>query len=172
MASPTYRSNITYRGAATFGPTPGGYDLGIAYDDPSFLYDGPTATPPPAVLSFFPPTDKIVPPIYIDPPDPYYPCDPLMQRLMAHYESQFRGRNVFLLSDNSLTEQQPPNWNGASNKNEPYARVYDATSGQLVVTEFIQEPHVVKVFWGGVNNVVTSTEAALLTASGYTVTSS
>lgn len=118
---------------------------------------------------FTPPTDKIVPPIYIDPPDPYYPSDPLMQRLMAHYESQFRGRNVFLLSDGTFTEEQPANWN-ADSPTAPYATVFDATSGSVVVTQFTQVPHVVKVYWGGVNNPISASEATALTAAGYTVT--
>lgn len=136
-----YRSNFTYRG---IGPLP-------------------------SRPSFTPPTDQIVPPIYIDPPDPYYPSDPLMQRLMAHYENQFRGRNVFLLSDGTFTEEQPPNWN-ADDPIAPYATVFDATSGAVVVTEFDQIPYVVKVYWGGVDNPISSAEATALTAAGYSVT--
>lgn len=119
--------------------------------------------------TFSPPVDQIVPSIYIDPPDPTYPSDPLMQRLMQHYKQQERGRNVFSMSDGTFTEDQPPNWD-AEPPNDPYATVFDATSGALVVTTFTQEPHIVRCYFGGVANKITAAEATALQAAGYATT--
>lgn len=175
MPSPTYRAPIgyrapySYRGAPTGAPPPS-TGTGLPYRNPypyrtsRYTYEGLRTG-----HHFFCPTDQIVPPIYIDPPDPYYPCDPLMQRLMAHYENQWRGRNVFLLSDGSYTEQQPPNWN-PDDPDEPYATVFDASSGEVVVTYFTPDPYVVKVYFGGVDNEITAAEAAALNAAGYVTT--
>ena len=121
-----------------------------------------------------PPTDDIVPPVYIPDSvgapgqDPYYPCDPLMQRLMRHYRQQTRGRNLFLMSDGTVIDSQnqtPPNM--IQPPTDPYSVVYDATSGSLVVTTVNQTPYVVRTLYGGSSNPVTSAEAAQLTAAGY-----
>ena len=56
---------------------------------------------------FFPPTDDIVPPIYVpDPQDQFYPVDPLMHRLFRHYANRPRGRNIFLMSDGTFHDSR------------------------------------------------------------------
>lgn len=142
-----------------------------AYDS-SAVYDAATPYDPSAVCT--PPTDDIVPPIYIpDHPgapgqDDHYPCDPLIQRLMRHYRQQTRGRNLFLMSDGTVIDSQsqtPPNM--IQPPTDPYATVYDATSGSLVVTEFNQTPYVVRTLYGGSDNPVTSAEITQLTNAGF-----
>ena len=141
------------------------------YDDP-VVYDSPRAYDQGAVCT--PPTDDIVPPIYIpDSPgapgnDPYYPCDPLMQRLMRHYRQQTRGRNLFLMSDGTVIDSQnqtPPNM--IQPPTDPYVTVYDATSGSLVVTETHQTPYVVRTLYGGSDNPISEAEATQLVNAGY-----
>lgn len=127
-----------------------------------------------------PGTDDIVGPIYFpDYPhggyassfvnDPAYPVGPLMQRLFRHMRAQTRGRNLFLMSDGTVLDSQvdgtPPNM--ILPRTDPYAVVYDATSGQLVVTNFTQTPYVTAVMYGGSDNPVTAAQAAQLTAAGF-----
>lgn len=127
-----------------------------------------------------PPADDVVAPIYYpDYPAPgyggrfmnddHYPIDPLMQRLFRHYRNQTRGRNLFLMSDGTVVDSQvggtPPNM--ILPRTDPYAVVYDATSGSLQVTNFTQSPYVTAVMYGGSDNPVTAAQAAQLTAAGY-----
>ncbi len=101
--------------------------------------------------------------------DPYYPCDPLMQRLMRHYTPQTRGRNLFLMSDGTVIDSQvggqPPNM--ILPRTDPYAVVFDATSGSLVVTDYTQTPYVTAIMYGGCDNPVTAAQASQLTSAGY-----
>lgn len=114
-----------------------------------------------------PSTDAVVSPVYVVDDDP--PVDPLMQRLMRHYKQQNRGRNLFLMSDGSVIDSQvggtPPNM--ILPRTDPYATVYDATSGSLVVTNFNQTPYVTAIMYGGSDNPVTAAQVTQLTNAGY-----
>ena len=136
------------------------------------------------MATFFPPTDLQVGPItdyFGNTPED---ADPLMLRLFAHYAPEPRGRNVYLMNDNSITENQPPNWDGSTfagqgpnvSSQQPYAYSYTYAGGVNPpngVTTFTLPPNqqVKRIFFGGVANPVTAAEAVLLIAAGYTVTS-
>jgi hypothetical protein len=59
-------------------------------------------------------------------------------KLFRHFDAEPRGRNVFLLTDGTFTENEPN----------------DITT-------------ISKVYWGGSDNEVTAAEVASLTAAGY-----
>jgi hypothetical protein len=121
------------------------------------------------VALFTPPTDDIVPPIYMPEEDPWYPCDPLMNRLMRHYRNQTRGRNIFLMSDGTVRDSQiqgtPPNM--IQPPTDPYARSIYESGGALIEQDFFQIPYVTRTLYGGSDNVINTAEAATLTAAGY-----
>ena len=86
---------------------------------------------------FRPPTDDFVP--LALPPKPEASQEQrLAYDLFRHYGNDPRGRNVFLLTDGSYTENEPN----------------DVTT-------------ISKVYWGGSNNEVSADEVASLTAAGY-----
>lgn len=118
---------------------------------------------------FTPQTDAIVPPIYVT-EDPYYQCDPLMNRLMRHFTNQNRGRNIFKMSDGTFVDSQvggtPPNM--IQPPTDPYARSITESNGALVETDFFQVPYVTRTYYGGSDNQITAAEAAALNAAGYT----
>lgn len=88
--------------------------------------------------------------------------DPAIRRLFRHFASTPRGRNVFLLTDGTVTETQPANWN----PDDPTGVVNTSWYlGQATVTYATQI--VRKVFWGGCANPITADEQAILTAAGY-----
>jgi hypothetical protein len=86
---------------------------------------------------FRPPTDDFVvlgiPPKEIDSKEAR-----MAYNLLRHFGSEPRGRNVFLLTNGTYTENEPN----------------DITTIQ-------------KVYWGGSENQVTADEVASLTAAGY-----
>lgn len=100
-------------------------------------------------------------------------ADPLMVRLMSHYRSGPRGRNVFLMQDGSITEVQPPNWD-PSNPTDPYAYSYTYAGGSQPATGVVSfsQPaaqQVKRIYWGGgCVNQITAAEATVLQAAGYT----
>lgn len=134
---------------------PGPYDSNLVYDMGEY---------------FFPATDAIVPPIYIV-EDPYYPCDPAMNRLMRHYKNQQRGRNIFKMSDGTFVDSQvggtPPNM--IQPPTDPYARAISESGGATVEQDFFQVPYVVRTYYGGTYNQITAAEKAALIAAGYLV---
>lgn len=125
--------------------------------------------------TFTPPTDDVVPPIYIgddtgrDLPSHYADVPRAMHRLMLHYAQRPRGRNVFLMMDGAITEDQPPNWNPVD-PTGPFWSGWNPLTHQLDSSTLPTSQQVRKVFWGGTANPVTAAEAALLTAAGYTIT--
>lgn len=129
-----------------------------------------------------PPTDDVVGPVYVPDfggagdyrmskfvNDEFYPVDPLLQRLFRHMHRQTRGRNLFLMSDGTVLDSQvdgtPPNM--ILPRTDPYATVYDATSGSLVVTTFTQTPYVTAIMYGGSDNPVTPAQVTQLTNAGF-----
>lgn len=95
-----------------------------------------------------------VPPITTGEVPPVAPgADRLMNRLCALYQfSGDRGRNVYLLSDGTVTETDP---DGVT------VRWDNDTPGVV---------YVAKAWWGGhLEEDVTAAEAAALVAAGYTV---
>lgn len=76
-----------------------------------------------------------------------------LNRLMAHYGSATRGRNVFYLSDGTVTETDPDS-----------ITVFWTNQGNGL-------PYVVQAWYGSVASpyTVTSAQATALTAAGYTV---
>ena len=120
---------------------------------------------------FTPPTDDIVPPIYIGGPDPTYPVDPCMQRLMRHFRNQTRGRNIFLMSDGSVLDSQiqgtPPNM--IQPPTDPYSRAIFEQGGELIEEDTFQIPYVRRTLYGGSVNFVNAAEASQLESAGYTV---
>jgi hypothetical protein len=86
---------------------------------------------------FRPPTDNFVP-LALPPSQESTQEQRLAYGLYRHYANDPRGRNVFKLTDGTFTENEP----------------YDMTL-------------VAKIYWGGSDNLVTSTEIAELTAAGY-----
>jgi len=86
---------------------------------------------------FRPPTDDFVvlgiPPKEIDSQEAR-----LAYSLFRHFDAEPRGRNVFLLTDGSYTENEPND----------------------IAT-------IRKVYWGGSDNEVSADEVASLTAAGY-----
>lgn len=121
---------------------------------------------------FTPPTDNVVPPIYVGPggaqgfdlPDHYADVDPAMIKLFRHYAQRPRGRNVFALSDGTFTETQPANWD-PSNPSAPYVQGYNPFTFTTDSTSM--NPYVTKVYWGGSDNPLTAAEVTALTAAGY-----
>lgn len=87
--------------------------------------------------TFRPPTDDFValgvPPQEFDSQEVR-----LAYNLFKHYDPEPRGRNVFLLTDGTYTENEPN----------------DMTT-------------VTKIYWGGSDNDVSAAEVASLTAAGY-----
>lgn len=88
------------------------------------------------------PPQDLVPPVYVG-PERYMPVPKLSARLFRHYKSRARGPNLFKLIDGTYTY------------NQPYP--YDETT--VAVT-----------YYGGHIYTVDATEAAALTAAGFTVT--
>jgi hypothetical protein len=86
---------------------------------------------------FRPPTDDFV---YLGIPPKEFDSQEarLAYNLFKHYDSEARGRNVFLLTNGTYTENEPN----------------DMTT-------------VAKIYWGGSNNEVSADEVASLTAAGY-----
>jgi hypothetical protein len=79
--------------------------------------------------------------------------DPLARRLFAHYETTEQAKNIYILTDGTVTEFTPP-------------ATYDANGDLLLL------PHerVAHAFVGGGGPVaVTDAEATILTDAGYTV---
>lgn len=87
---------------------------------------------------FNPPTDDVVPPVYLSWPDHYRPVPRLSQRLFRHYKPRARGRNVYLLVGGTVTETQPADMSTVS-----------------------------KIFYGGHVEPVNDAEVTILTAAGY-----
>lgn len=83
---------------------------------------------------FRPPTDDVV--AYVDVANQ----SGLAYRLFRYYEPEPRGRNVFLLTNGTFTENEPADPSGYT-----------------------------KIYWGGSENVVTRSEAIVLENAGYTV---
>lgn len=119
--------------------------------------------------TFTPPTDKVVPSVYIGGPDMHYPVPNFMERLMRHFVSQYRGRNIFLMSDGTVQDSQiqgtPPNM--IQPPTDPYARAIYESGGAMVEQDFFQVPYVVRTLYGGVANSISSAEATQLTNAGY-----
>lgn len=88
---------------------------------------------------------------------------------MGRYVQRPRGRNVFLMQDNSVTEVQPPNWD-PTNLTGPTVQGYNPFTHVTDSTTLASSLQVKRVFWGGCANPVTSAEATILTNAGYTVT--
>jgi hypothetical protein len=87
--------------------------------------------------TFKPPTDDFV--VLGVPPKPDDSQEVrLAYSLFRHFDAEPRGRNVFLLTNGSYTENEPN----------------DITT-------------ISKVYWGGTNNEVSADEVASLTAAGY-----
>jgi hypothetical protein len=86
---------------------------------------------------FRPPTDDFV---YLGIPPKEFDSQEarLAYNLFKHYDSEPRGRNVFLLTNGAYTENEPN----------------DMTT-------------VTRIYWGGSNNEVSADEVASLTAAGY-----
>ena len=125
--------------------------------------------------TFVPPSDDIVSPVYVGPglgpqTDPYFPCDPLMHKLMRHFRRQTRGRNIFKMSDGTFLDSQvngqPPNM--IQPPTDPYARSMYTSAGVNVEQDFFQVPYVVRTYYGGCANVITAAEATALNNAGYT----
>lgn len=127
--------------------------------------------------TFTPPTDDVVPLVYIGPGSeqgydmPYHYADTTrsMQKLMGRFVRRPRGRNVFLMVDGSVTETEPPQWNPVD-PTGPVSQGWNPLTHTLDSTTLPTSQQVVKVFWGGCANPVTDAEAAVLTAAGYIVT--
>lgn len=93
------------------------------------------------MATFTPPTDNFVVPAIIQDVMSMLPIskeERLANRLGVHIDASGRGRNVFLLTDGTITERQPSDYGLVS-----------------------------KVYYGGHNNEVDASEVASLTAAGY-----
>lgn len=100
------------------------------------------------MATFTPPADNLVPPIAVDSRDV---TDPLAQKLFRYYKSRPRGRNVFILTNNTVTEDLP-------------ASSYNA-DGTLNTEAWSQ---VSRVFYGGhIGYQISASEQSILTAAGY-----
>lgn len=121
------------------------------------------------MATFTPPTDDIVPPIYMPEEDPWFPVPKVMNRLMRHFRNQTRGRNIFLMSDGTYLDSQingtPPNM--IQPPTDPYARAIYESGGATVEQDFFQTPYVVRTYYGGVANPITAAEVTALTTAGY-----
>ena len=87
--------------------------------------------------TFRPPTDNFVP-LALPPDQESTAEERLAWNLFRHYQNDPRGRNVFKLTNGTITENEP-------NDNTTIARTY----------------------FGGSDNIITDTEASELTAAGY-----
>lgn len=128
---------------------------------------------------FTPPTDAQVSPITDYWGNTPRDADPLILRMMEHFASGPRGRNVYLMVDGTITEQQPPNWDPTSTGDGPtgvgvatYAYSYTYAGGSQPangVTTFTlpDSQRVKRIYWGGVANPVSASEVTALTAAGY-----
>lgn len=138
----------------------------MRYDSPNRQYDGRYHYD--IGVTFTPPTDDIVPPIYVT-PDVFYPSQ--MNGLFRHFKNQTRGRNIFLMSDGTVVDSQddytPPNM--IQPPTDPYVRSIYEVDGALVEVDTYQVPYVVRTLYGGVANLVDADEVAQLEAAGYTV---
>lgn len=80
-------------------------------------------------------------------------ASPLANRLMAHFEANVQVNNVWIWSDGTVSESQPPFLNNA-----------DGDIGTSV-------PYAARVFYGShTYSDVTDAEKALLQGAGYVVT--
>ena len=140
-------------------------DTVVLFDDPNTLFDSGSGT-----MFFVPPSDDIVPPIYVV-PDRDYPST--MNPLMRHYRNQTRGRNIFLMSDGTVIDSQlqytPPNM--IQPPTDPYVRTIYEQGGAMIEVDTFQVPYVTATMYGGCRNPVTPAQAAQLEAAGYTVES-
>lgn len=106
-------------------------------------------------------TQFFAPPANADENPPTLPDDSysLSYRLFRHYRSRPVGRNVYIMSDNTVTETDPDGYSSLWKESD---RMGDTLAGC---------PHVSHVFWGGHDaEAVTGAEATLLTNAGYVVT--
>lgn len=95
------------------------------------------------MATFTPPFEDLTAPVAAVP----HPMDGLFR----HYKNRAQGRNVYILSDGTVTENDP----------DTRTSFWHASEGA---------PYIVRVFWGGhVAENVNAAEQALLEASGYTV---
>ncbi len=107
-------------------------------------------------------------------------ADPAMLKLFAHYKPGPRGRNVWLFNDGSVSENQPPNWDGTEftgvgpnlSTEQPYAYSYTYMGGSMPangVTTFTNPPNqqVKRLFAGGSCHAINATERDLLVNAGY-----
>ncbi len=107
-------------------------------------------------------------------------ADPSMLKLFAHYKPGPRGRNVFRMNDDTITENQPPNWDGTQffgvgpnvSTQQPYAYSYTYAGGSQPangVTTFTLPPNeqVKRIYWGGTCQGIDATERTLLINAGY-----
>ncbi len=103
------------------------------------------------MFSFTPPTQDAVPPT-LPPGDPDQSLTGY--KLFRHYRSRPEGRNVFIYSDDSVSEVDP---NGVTTQ-------WNKTDGDGTGI------YIVACFYGGAGPyAVTSAQATLLTNAGYTV---
>lgn len=112
-------------------------------------------------------------------------ADPSALALAAHYRSGPRGRNVYLMNDGSVTENQPPNWDGTTapipelvnpSTQQPYAVSWTYAGGVNPPTgaTYFTLPanqQVARIYWGGVANPITAAEKTILLAAGYPASS-
>ncbi len=117
--------------------------------------------------TFTPPSDDIVPAVYVT-PDIMHPSS--MNPLFRHFKQQTRGRNIFLMSDGTIRDSQvqgtPPNM--IQPPTDPYVRSIYESGGALVEVDTYQVPYVVRTYYGGSINQITSAEATTLNNAGYT----
>ena len=93
--------------------------------------------------TFFPPRRTFVPQVAANAPRD-------KQQPMASWTPEIGvGVNVFLYTDNTISETQPPYWDAFTNS--------DGTVS----------PGVKKVWYGGHRSPITDDESAMLTAAGY-----
>lgn len=100
------------------------------------------------------------PPTYPEGLPPTLPADEhsLSYKLFRHYRGRPEGRNVYIYSNDTVSEADPDGYS-------TLWREADRTSSTLA-----NAPTVSHVFWGGHEaETVTSAEEALLIAAGYTV---
>lgn len=166
-----WETSTMYGGTTTqLEPTITGFltppNNGVNLASMSYIFDALHESP----QIFQPPTDVIVPQVYLGGPDPVYGLDSAMQRLMRHFTQRVRGRNIFKMSDGTFQDSQvngtPPNM--IQPPTSPYARAIYESGGALLETDFFQVPYVVRTYYGGTLNIITATEAAALQAAGYT----
>lgn len=91
--------------------------------------------------TFNPPTEDTVPPVYLSEPDRFYPVPRLSRRLFRHYKNRARG--VTVLKDGGT-----------------YTEVRSPSSDEIEAAD--------AAYLGGHCNVVSTAEATLLQAAGYT----